>query len=292
MAEPDWRGLIDAWDRQQAAYLPHRERRFAAMVDAVRVVIGDRPLALDFACGPGSISERLLGRLPGARGVAIDLDPVLLAVGKAALGTMDGRLRWVEGDLSSEDWTDLVGDEAFDAVLSTTAVRWLTPPELARVYRQIAAVVRPGGIVLIADNMPFDRPKRVLRRLVSTLEQERQQRAFAGEGVHDWERWWDLVAAKPELAELVAERRHRFAQRTPRPADPEARGSRGAGAARWQRRDGRRARRCAECCRVHGCRRDLAGPRRPRASGSPLTDRRRERSPGVRESRLRAQVGE
>jgi SAM-dependent methyltransferase len=91
----DWHAWLRRWDAQQAGYLPDREFRFTAMLDVLDILLPPELVALDLACGPGAISQRLLARFPRARSVAVDLDPVLLALGQGALGTMDGRLRWV-----------------------------------------------------------------------------------------------------------------------------------------------------------------------------------------------------
>jgi len=101
---------------------------------------------LDLACGPGSLSQRLLARFPEARAIAIDIDPVMLALGRGALGTIDGRLRWVAADLASRDWAMELGEEHVDAVLSTTALHWREPEPLARVYHNLGTLLRPGGI--------------------------------------------------------------------------------------------------------------------------------------------------
>src|SRR5260370_18525128 len=80
-AAQDW---IERWDRQQECYLPDREDRFTALIDAVEEGAGrPDPLVLDLGCGPGSLAVRLLGRLPAATVIAVDDDPVLLALGRA-----------------------------------------------------------------------------------------------------------------------------------------------------------------------------------------------------------------
>ncbi|HEV7805742.1 MAG TPA: class I SAM-dependent methyltransferase [Solirubrobacteraceae bacterium] len=205
-ADPDWSDLLDAWDRQQRGYLPHREQRFSAMLDALHAAVGDSPLALDFACGPGSISQRLLERCPRARAVAIDLDPVLLAIGSGSLGTMGGRLTWLQSDLRRPDWTTRIGGVPFDAALSSTAVHWLKSAELVDAYRLIASILRPGGIALLADNMPFAPEQRMMRHIVATLERARHEFSFEIEGVRDWARWWAWVGDHPGLAGLFTER--------------------------------------------------------------------------------------
>ena len=72
---------IARWDAQQAGYLPDREERFTAMLDVLEVVLPPNFVAVDLCCGPGSLSRRLLSRFPQARVLAVDLDPVLLALG-------------------------------------------------------------------------------------------------------------------------------------------------------------------------------------------------------------------
>ena len=76
---------IDRWDAQQQSYLPDREERFTALIDAVQECAGrPDPLVLDLGCGPGSLATRLLERIPAATVVAVDADPLLLALGRAA----------------------------------------------------------------------------------------------------------------------------------------------------------------------------------------------------------------
>ena len=80
----NWQGWLERWDAQQRTYVPEREERFAVIADVVAAVAGDRPRVLDLGCGPGSLSLRLLDRLPGASVVAVDADPVLLTLGRRA----------------------------------------------------------------------------------------------------------------------------------------------------------------------------------------------------------------
>ncbi len=63
----DWESWQLRWDRQQQAYLPDREERFTAMLDAVEAACGPAPRMLDLAGGTGSITRRLLTRLPQPR---------------------------------------------------------------------------------------------------------------------------------------------------------------------------------------------------------------------------------
>ncbi len=65
------------------------------MLDVLETLLPEHFVALDLACGPGSMSQRLLSRFPQARSVAVDIDPILLLLGQQVLGDMQGRLRWM-----------------------------------------------------------------------------------------------------------------------------------------------------------------------------------------------------
>jgi hypothetical protein len=59
----------------------------------------------------------------------------MLAIGRGVLGTVDGRLRWIDADLASPDWLEALGETQIDAVLSTTALHWLEPEPLTPLPR-------------------------------------------------------------------------------------------------------------------------------------------------------------
>jgi trans-aconitate methyltransferase len=129
-AARDW---IARWDRQQEVYLPDREDRFTALIDAVEAgTVRPDPLILDLGCGPGSLAARLLARLPRATVIAVDADPVTLSLGRAAYGEVPG-LRFLDVDLRGSGWEARLGldpGDRVDAIVSTTALHWLTAAEL------------------------------------------------------------------------------------------------------------------------------------------------------------------
>src|SRR5215467_8003084 len=98
------RTWIDRWDAQQQEYLPDREDRFTAIIDAVEETAArPDPLVLDLGSGPGSLAVRLLRRLPRATVVAVDADPMLLALGQSAWRDVPG-LRFADADLRAPGW--------------------------------------------------------------------------------------------------------------------------------------------------------------------------------------------
>lgn len=214
----DWASWLRRWDAQQEGYVPEREARFTAMLDAVAGLLPPSFVALDLACGPGSLSRRLLARFPAARVVAVDIDPVLVTIGRHVLGTADGRLRWVETDLASPNWVAALAEPHLDAVLTTTALHWLEPEPLARLYGDLARLLRPGGILLNGDHLAF-RPGAVDRLSQQALDAAWTDAAFARRGAETAEQWWTAMSEEPAAAPLLDERSRRFAakrrQKTP-----------------------------------------------------------------------------
>lgn len=206
-----WSDWLRRWDAQQEGYLPEREERFGVMLDVLDVLLPPDFVAIDLACGPGSLSQRLLARFPQAHSIAVDLDPVLLTMGQAVLGDLGGRLRWVPANLNDDDWPTALGVEQVDAILSTTALHWLPAGGLNRLARQLAKLVRPGGVVLDGDHMGFPPHLDAFTRVARTLNARQEADAFAHDGVEDWESWWSALAQEPSIDELLAERTRRFA---------------------------------------------------------------------------------
>ncbi|MGE5597666.1 MAG: class I SAM-dependent methyltransferase [Hyphomicrobiales bacterium] len=208
----DWQHWLERWDRQQAGYVPERETRFQVMLDVLEALLPETFVALDLACGPGSISQRLLARFPGARCVAVDMDPVMLALGQRALGDCGGRLRWVHADLATPRWTEALGETSFDAVLSTTALHWLSSPELVRVYGELGMLVRPSGVFLNGDNMDFGPGLPAIQRYAAgARDRVWTAESFAARGVETSEQWWAALENEPGVAPLIAERKRLLA---------------------------------------------------------------------------------
>jgi SAM-dependent methyltransferase len=205
MAVVAWVDWLRRWDAQQCVYIQERERAFGIMFSFLDKLLPAAITVLDLAAGAGSISQRLLGRRPDVRSVAVDIDPVLLAVGEGALGDMGGRLRWVRADLRDPRWPGMLGEDCFDAVLSATATHWLSLDELTAVYRDVAGLLRPGGVLLNLDGLYFARSQTRIRKAVNAIDQCRQQRGL-DEGAEGWGDWWDSLRAEPALRDAFAER--------------------------------------------------------------------------------------
>ncbi|MFC4013358.1 class I SAM-dependent methyltransferase [Nonomuraea purpurea] len=196
----DW---IARWDRQQEGYLPDREERFTALIDAVEALGRPDPVVIDLGCGPGSLSARLLERLPEATVVSVDADPLLLGLGRAAYP----RLTFVAADLRTSGWTGLLGlDGPADVAVSTTALHWISGTELKGVYAELATVLRPGGLLLNGDHLDTEDTTPTLSRLEHTVHERETARTFGTNRPEDWRTWWEAITADPAFAALNQER--------------------------------------------------------------------------------------
>jgi SAM-dependent methyltransferase len=205
-ASPDFAAWLARWDAQQQAHIPDREERFTAMVDALAAFAGPQPRVLDLGCGPGSLSARVLDRIAGAQVVAIDADPVLLAIGRGALADRD-RLEFVDADLRADWVSKLPSPGPYDAAVSTTALHWLGLEQLVGLYRSLAGVLRPGAVFLDGDKLDFDHDQRTI---AAGARQVRPEWPDAPEGAEDYDAWWTAAVAEPALATEVAERAQRW----------------------------------------------------------------------------------
>lgn len=213
------RNLLERWEQQQAAYVAHRENRFDVMLDVLALHCPPAPTVLDLACGPGSISDRVLARFPEATAVAVDHDPVLARLAEQVLADHGGRATVLDVDLAEPGWSDVLAGRRFDAVLSSTALHWLSPGRLLDVYTELARLLPPGALLMNADHLRFDDRAPTLREVSAAHDRECRRAAF-GAGVPDWQQWWAEAALLPDLAELVPLRERRFADRPPQADAP------------------------------------------------------------------------
>ncbi len=214
----DWIRWQRRWDAQQQAYLPDREERFTAVLDAVAAACGSEPRILDLAGGTGSITCRVLARFPAATSVVLDIDAALLAI---ARGTFQGdpRVRVCAADLATPGWVDQLAEPAgsFDAVLTATALHWLSAERVAGVYAEATRLLAPGGVLVNVETIPDPGLPSLAPGLQRITEERGAELRTAGD-VPTWSQWWDELRLDPVLSGPTAERdahfRHRDAAHT------------------------------------------------------------------------------
>jgi hypothetical protein len=74
-------------------------------------------------------------------------------------------------------------------------------------YAELAAVLRPGGLLLNADHLADDADDTpTLARLGSVLLDAERQRRYPAGSPENWADWWAAALAEPALAGAAAER--------------------------------------------------------------------------------------
>lgn len=183
------------------AFFPRRRECIAAMLEVLAELLPAGPWRLlDLGAGTGSLTRALLERFPAARVVALDLDPVLMTIGRGTLGDGGGRLTRCQVDLRAPDWADQVSDgpdAAFDAVVSLATLHHFSARERAAIYGDLAELIRPGGLVLNAEGLAAGSPG---LRLARQFDEARRRGSPPADG------WWEAIGADPAFAEAVAER--------------------------------------------------------------------------------------
>ena len=126
------------WDAQRydAMPLPHQE--WGRQVVARLTLSGNETVA-DLGCGTGRDTDRLLRKLPRGRVVAVDGSRQMLAQLRHRLAPQLGRVETLFSDLRDP----LPMQRQVDVVISVATLHWL--PDHAALFRNIAAVLRPGG---------------------------------------------------------------------------------------------------------------------------------------------------
>lgn len=207
----NWQAWLTRWHRQQENYLPGRSTRFELILEAIAAQKWDGALRLlDLCCGPGSIAELALKRFPQATVLAVDKDPWLVEMGRQTVGK-ERRVSWLEADLRFDDWVKELEPASFDAIFTATAIHWFQPEDLVILYRNLASLLKEGGLFLNADHLPIG--ERQLDELVKQLSLATREANLVKAGAESWEQYWEVARQEPAFAELLAERDRRFADR-------------------------------------------------------------------------------
>lgn len=118
---------------------------------------------LDLGCGTGALTRRMARR--GAQVKGVDVNPEMLAIARRQLATdgLDGAVELVEAGVAD---LDREPDAAYDAVTAGLCFSELSDDELTYTLAQVARILRPGGTLLVADEV---RPARLALRVLVAL---------------------------------------------------------------------------------------------------------------------------
>ena len=128
-------------DRYDTAGCGAHARKLYPLVLAQLAQIPHRRI-LDLGCGTGELLASIRGRWPETVCAGLDLSPRMLEVARRKLG--EGA-ELVQGEAGSLPFRE----EQFDVVLCTDSFHHY--PDPGRVLEEVARVLLPGGVFLLAD---------------------------------------------------------------------------------------------------------------------------------------------
>lgn len=118
---------------------------------------------LDLGCGTGALTLRAAGR--GASVTGVDVNPLMLEIAqkRAEAAGLTEQINWQERGVAE---LDSEATSSYDVVMSGLCFSELGEDERRYALRQAYRLLKPGGLLLIADEVVPDRlGKRLLHRL-------------------------------------------------------------------------------------------------------------------------------
>lgn len=145
---------------------------------------------LDVGCGNGRLALLLDQERPGTCYVGVDAIPELIAEARAeARGLSDTEVVFHVLDVTERGWTRELGIEPFDRAVALAVLHHIPSFDLrARVLRDIAAVLKPGGQAIFST-WRFLAHERLRRKIVAWDEIGiHEDQLDAGDYLLDWRR--------------------------------------------------------------------------------------------------------
>ncbi|MBP0017497.1 MAG: class I SAM-dependent methyltransferase [Cyanobacteria bacterium SBLK] len=120
---------------------------------------------LDLGCGDGILGRSLHQKYPDAKGIFLDFSPAMLEAARQNFTEIPNHLRFVAGDFGAENWHDRLTSEMeefnlshFDAIVSGFAIHHQSDLDKQRIYRDIFAFLKPGGLFLNLEHVSSRSP--------------------------------------------------------------------------------------------------------------------------------------
>lgn len=163
----DWnsKDYVLEWAERQDRDEDERQSQLQLMADLIPFAKSASITFLDLGAGYGALTQFLLKQFPNARAVCLDGSEEMAKLGRERMAQFRGRYRYVLSDFSKRGWSKVLRDQ-FDSVVSSSAIHNVRRPEIIeRLYKEIFALVKPGGCFLNLDRaaLPVEKQMQWLR---------------------------------------------------------------------------------------------------------------------------------
>jgi tRNA (cmo5U34)-methyltransferase len=132
-------------------FVPERERQIDLIGDLIPppTDVPGGALLVELCSGEGLLSRALLERFPGCRLLALDGSAEMRERTRATCAAAADRLTVAAFDLAARDWRAFA--EPPHAIVSSLAIHHLDGAGKRALFRDLAAALAPGGVLVIAD---------------------------------------------------------------------------------------------------------------------------------------------
>jgi len=137
-------------DKRRSA-IPFAQEQLSIMARVARHYVGHAERVVDLGCGDGLLARVILNKYPEASAVLVDHSTPMLALAEESMAAYSGRYRTLEFDLSDPLSQLIEGD--VDIVVSGYAIHHLPDTLKQNLYREIYALLRPGGIFINVEHV-------------------------------------------------------------------------------------------------------------------------------------------
>ncbi|MDQ5824793.1 MAG: class I SAM-dependent methyltransferase [Chloroflexota bacterium] len=148
-SEPKWQETDSETFVEYGSYfIPDREVQTDIICSLIPPASGEARM-LDLCCGEGVLTYALLERFPDSRVLGYDGSETMLDTARAALSIFAERFETRQFDLADTSWRDF--PRPLHAVVSSLAIHHLDDEQKQQLFRDVFAMLEPGGAFVVAD---------------------------------------------------------------------------------------------------------------------------------------------
>jgi trans-aconitate methyltransferase len=159
-----WTGReVTEYERKQRLLVPRKDEMLEVIVDLVPFGEEDAFTVVDVGAGQGALSERILGRFPGAHMVLVDASAEMLDVAEGRLARYAPRFSIVRGDFNEARWHAMASRRApsahpVGAVVSSIALHYLKTERRAPFFREVYDLLDTRGFFAHGGSFDSEHP--------------------------------------------------------------------------------------------------------------------------------------